>query len=139
MAYKLRDFGPGEIAALPPTIGLTSRAPTIGAQDVGRPIKGRLGMGTEGSVVGATWAVPVGIGAAAIIAYLLLRRRETAEEAAALGMAGNPGQKRYRVRYANKSACEQAGCTWFKGYRRSIKRRGRKRRREVVRGHCRCS
>jgi len=38
MAYKRADWGPGDIAALPPTIGATSRAPTIGAEDVGRPI-----------------------------------------------------------------------------------------------------
>jgi hypothetical protein len=37
--YVRRTYGPGDIAALPPTIGLTSREPTIGAEDVGRPIK----------------------------------------------------------------------------------------------------
>jgi len=37
--YVRKTYGPGDIAALGPTIGATSRAPTIGAEDVGRPIK----------------------------------------------------------------------------------------------------
>ena len=36
--YITKTYGPGDIAALPPTIGMTSRAPTIGAEDVGHPI-----------------------------------------------------------------------------------------------------
>lgn len=37
--YITKTYGPGDIAALPPTIGMTSRAPTIGSEDVGHPIK----------------------------------------------------------------------------------------------------
>lgn len=36
--YITKTYGPGDIAALPPTIGLTSRGPTIGAEDAGHPI-----------------------------------------------------------------------------------------------------
>lgn len=36
--YTRTTFGPGGIASLSPTIGMTSRAPTIGAEDRGMPI-----------------------------------------------------------------------------------------------------
>jgi hypothetical protein len=69
--YERADYGPGEIAALPPTIGLTSRAPTIGAEDPGRPIPkawslglGDNGNGTAQASVGGGWLLPVGIGLA---------------------------------------------------------------------------
>ena len=64
--YERTTYGPGDIAALPPTIGLTSRAPTIGAEDVGRPIPSVLrSMGTTGNgSTTPTWLLPVGIGLA---------------------------------------------------------------------------
>jgi hypothetical protein len=54
--YERANYGPGEIAALPPTIGLTSRAPTIGAEDPGRPIPmaHNLGLGTNGNSEGSS-------------------------------------------------------------------------------------
>jgi hypothetical protein len=71
--YETASYGPGEIAALPPTIGMTSRAPTIGSTAPGRPIRKTYGMGQEatttpapttGSSTMPTWLVPVGIGVA---------------------------------------------------------------------------
>lgn len=73
--YMRANYGPGDIAALPPTIGLTSRAPTIGAEDPGRPIpkvhgigqisqSGIHGFGTTGEGNGEGWVLPVGIGIA---------------------------------------------------------------------------
>jgi hypothetical protein len=65
--YERADYGPGDIAALPPTIGMTSRAPTIGAADRGRPIPSVLdSMGNNGANGGSNrWLLPIGIGLAA--------------------------------------------------------------------------
>jgi hypothetical protein len=52
MAYLRSNVGPGEIAALPPTIGATSRAPTIGAEDVGVPIRKTFPMGSDAPIFG---------------------------------------------------------------------------------------
>lgn len=84
--YIRRTYGPGDIAALPPTIGSGDGGPTIGAEDVGHQIKQAFpfhqrrvpgatmveaagvklpmhGMGTEGNGNGLpAWALPVGIG-----------------------------------------------------------------------------
>lgn len=71
--YERANYGPGEIAALPPTIGLTSRAPTIGSEDRGRPIPMAYNLGDNGNGNGngngapATynrWLLPLGIGLA---------------------------------------------------------------------------
>lgn len=65
--YERASYGPGDIAALPPTIGLTSRAPTIGSEDAGRPIPSVIqGMGTNGETGSSTnrWLLPLGIGLA---------------------------------------------------------------------------
>ena len=98
--YERKTYGPGDIAALPPTIGLTSRGPTIGAEDVGRPIPpampgmtqrpnavgapvkqaGLFGMGTTNGDNGG-WMLPAGIGLAIGVGLAwMLRNRE--EEAA---------------------------------------------------------
>jgi hypothetical protein len=66
MAYQTSDYGPGDIAALPPTIGLTSRGPTIGAELPGKPIPAVSGCGVGGCGVGdnggaAGWALPLGL------------------------------------------------------------------------------
>lgn len=64
--YERANYGPGEIAALPPTIGMTSRAPTIGAADAGRPIPSILDSMGENGNGGSTnrWLLPLGIGLA---------------------------------------------------------------------------
>lgn len=65
--YERANYGPGDIAALPPTIGLTSRAPTIGAEDAGRPIPSILdSMGNNNGQNGSSsrWLLPLGIGLA---------------------------------------------------------------------------
>ncbi|MHC4121416.1 MAG: hypothetical protein ACYSWO_28420 [Planctomycetota bacterium] len=77
--YIAKTYGPGNIAALPPTIGATSRAPTIGAEDAGVPIpsiSGLFGLGTNGTN-GATpaWALPVGIGLALGGLYVMFAKQ----------------------------------------------------------------
>jgi len=94
MAY----VGPGRIAALPPTIAVTNRAPTIGAEDAGRPISplvtrrsprpepwrqasllGLLGLGNgEGTSQLPAWALPVGIGLVAGGLWVLISKRRAA-------------------------------------------------------------
>jgi hypothetical protein len=70
MAYKMSTMGPGDIAALPPTIGATSRVPTIGAEDVGIPIKKRFSMGNTAepcsmtspkALIGSAFVLALGI------------------------------------------------------------------------------
>jgi len=100
--YIRKTYGPGDIAALPPTIGLTSRAPTIGAEDVGKPIKPAFGakphhpkrgsrgwpveqaalygLGTEGGSQ-HPWLMPVGAGLAIGIGIAYWMRKRAAEEA----------------------------------------------------------
>jgi hypothetical protein len=75
--YVRNTNGPGDIAALPPTIGLTSRVPTIGGEDAGRAIRpafrgmnqNRQGWPVEqASLLGIMedhpWVKPVGLGVA---------------------------------------------------------------------------
>jgi hypothetical protein len=70
--YESADYGPGAIAELPPTIGFTSRAPTIGSEDPGRPIKPMpvqmtYNLGDNGNGAAPArhrWLLPVGIGLA---------------------------------------------------------------------------
>jgi len=82
--YVRQTSGPGDIAALPPTIGLTSRVPTIGGEDRGRPIKpafprmqrvvrrrrSSLGFFEEDS----GWVKPVALGAAIGVGLAFLMR-----------------------------------------------------------------
>lgn len=85
--YVTSTYGPGDIAALAPTIGLTSRVPTIGGEDVGKPIKPAFtGMQKRGqgwpveqaSLLGIMedhpWLKPVGIGAVIGIGLAFLMR-----------------------------------------------------------------
>lgn len=86
--YITSTYGPGDIAALAPTIGLTSRVPTIGGEDVGRPIPPAFpGMQQKGggwpvqqaSILGFFgedngWIKPVGIGAAIGVGLAFLMR-----------------------------------------------------------------
>ena len=98
MAYKTSSVGPGSIAALPPTIAATNRAPTIGAEDAGRPISplvtrrsprpepwrqarllGLLGLGNgNGTSQLPAWALPVGIGLVAGGLWVLISKRRAA-------------------------------------------------------------
>ena len=97
MAYKSDSTGPGGIASLPPTIGLTDRTPSSGAAFQGRALTSRwgaLGNGNEGNGGGGGGGLallPVGIGIAlGALLYLAMTR-----EHAPAGMAGlmaNPGQ-----------------------------------------------
>lgn len=101
--YIAKTYGPGDIAALQPTIGATSRAPTIGSEDVGHPIKqafpfhqqaapgatrvkaaglklpvsGLFGLGTDGANNGETpsWVLPVGIGLALGGLYVMFAKQ----------------------------------------------------------------
>lgn len=70
MSYKISMIGPGDIAALPPTIGATSRAPTIGAADVGKPITKTFPMGTEPNAEQCPISVSRAIGGAALFLAL---------------------------------------------------------------------
>jgi hypothetical protein len=58
-------MGPGDIAALPPTIGLSNK-PTISANDPGRRITGSLGCcGNDengNGAIGSGLLLPIGIG-----------------------------------------------------------------------------
>jgi len=76
MAYVRSNQGPGDIAALPPTIGL-SRPPTIGSSDPKKPIpnlmaktripqmQGCMGLfGSDNKMV--NYGVPIGLG---VLAY----------------------------------------------------------------------
>lgn len=86
MAYQSSSYGPGDIAALPPTIGLTSRGPTIGAELPGRAIPavsgcmGSCAVGDDGAVTGG-WALPIGL----ILAGGILLWMFTKEESPAFG------------------------------------------------------
>ena len=94
MAYKTSAVGPGMIAALTPTIGTTSRAPTIGAEDPGRPVTPLMprqsprpepwrqaalyGLGNNnGTSRLPAWALPVGIGLVAGGLWVLLKGRRS--------------------------------------------------------------
>jgi hypothetical protein len=86
--YLRNTYGPGDIAALPPTIGLTSRVPTIGGEDAGRAIRpafpgmkqrrqgwpvqaaSTLGFFDENS----SWVKPVALGAAIGVGLAFLMR-----------------------------------------------------------------
>lgn len=90
--YVRKTLGPGDIAALPPTIGLTSRMPTIGAEDIGVPIhpafpmhpaspwRRRRGWPVQrasalmGVMEDHPWVKPVGIGAAIGVGLAFLMR-----------------------------------------------------------------
>lgn len=91
--YSRSNFGPGGIAALSPTIGTTSRAPTIGSQDFGIPINplapppkrpvrqgglsgllGLLGLGTDGTgITSKSWFPWVLLGGLGVGIYALLK------------------------------------------------------------------
>lgn len=58
--YITETYGPGDIAALPPTIGMTSRAPTIGAEDAGHPIQQAFPF-QQHSIPGATRVEAAGV------------------------------------------------------------------------------
>jgi hypothetical protein len=75
--YERSGYGPAGIASLPPTIGMTSRAPTIGARKPLRPLPTTLvSMGTNGND-GASqnhWLLPLGIGLALGGLYVIFKR-----------------------------------------------------------------
>lgn len=101
--YIRSTYGPGDIAALPPTIGSGADGPTIGAEDVGHrikkafpfqqrripgaatveaagvrlPVNGLYGMGTEGNGNGLpAWALPVGIGLVLGGLYVMFAKKQ---------------------------------------------------------------
>ena len=58
--YIRGTYGPGDIAALPPTIGAGDGGPTIGAEDVGHRIKKAFPF-HEGRIPGATMVEAAGV------------------------------------------------------------------------------
>lgn len=99
--YIRATYGPGDIAALPPTIGAGDGGPTIGAEDVGHqikkafpfnerhipgaatveaagvklPVNGLYGMGNNGNNPSPAWLVPVGVGLVLGGLYVMLSKK----------------------------------------------------------------
>jgi hypothetical protein len=101
MNYERENYGPGAIAALPPTIGLTGRAPTIGAALPGEPIGSRWShLGTNGNG-GNLGLLPVGIGLAlGGLLYLMFTKDRPARGLG--GMRANPLTERQRMQRARR-------------------------------------
>lgn len=116
--YITGTYGPGEIAALPPTIGSGDSGPTIGSEDAGHrikqafpfmphympgaaqveaagmklPMNGLFGLGTNGNGNGGGipgWALPIGIGLVLGGLYVMFSKKREHR-----GILQNSGRRR---------------------------------------------